>query len=111
MRLLRLAVAALVLLGLFAAPAMAKTVHFGGRSVDVPSHWPVYRLTDQPRMCVRLDGPAIYLGTPGANQQCPSNAMGRRRAILIEPRSADRPPPAANTVSHQCPDPFTDAIL
>jgi len=99
MRLLRLAVAALVLLGLFAAPAMAKTVHFGGRSVDVPSHWPVYRLADHPRMCVRLDRPAIYLGTPGANQQCPSNAIGRRRAILIEPRSAARPRAAASAVS------------
>ncbi len=41
-------------------------------------------------MCVRLDRRAVYLGTPGANQNCPAAAMGRRRAILVEPRSAAR---------------------
>jgi len=35
-------------------------------------------------MCVRLDRRAVYLGTPGANQRCPANALGRRRAILLE---------------------------
>jgi hypothetical protein len=38
-------------------------------------------------MCVRLDRRAVYLGTPGANQHCPAEAMGRRRAIVVEPRS------------------------
>ena len=42
-------------------------------------------------MCVRLDRRAVYLGTPGANQRCPADAViGRRRAILVEPRSAAR---------------------
>jgi hypothetical protein len=36
-------------------------------------------------MCVRLDRRAVYLGTPGASQRCPSQAIGRQRAILIEP--------------------------
>lgn len=36
-------------------------------------------------MCVRLDRRAVYLGRPGANQSCPSQAIGRRRAILVEP--------------------------
>lgn len=99
MRLLRPAVAALVLLGLLAAPAMARTVHFGGRAVDVPRGWPVLRLAQHPDACVRLDRRAVYLGTPGANQQCPSNAIGRRRAILVEPRSAARPRAAASAVS------------
>jgi hypothetical protein len=38
MRLLRPAVAAFVLLGLFVASAPAKTVHFGGHAVGVPAH-------------------------------------------------------------------------
>jgi glycoside hydrolase-like protein len=86
MRLLRPATAALlVLLALAATPAAARTVHFGGRAIDVPSGWPVYRLADHPRMCVRLDRRAVYLGEPGQNQRCPAGAMGRRRAILIDP--------------------------
>jgi hypothetical protein len=41
-------------------------------------------------MCVRLDRRAVYLGTPAANQRCPADAVGRRRAILVEPRAAAR---------------------
>jgi glycoside hydrolase-like protein len=36
-------------------------------------------------MCVRLDRRAVYLGTPSASQRCPSHAVGRRRAILVDP--------------------------
>ncbi len=111
MRLLRPAVAALLLLGLLATPAVAKTVHFGGRAVEVPSRWPVYRLAEHPHMCVRLDRRAVYLGTPGASQRCPSQAIGRQRAILIEPRSAARPRAAASAVapptSVSSPEAFT----
>ena len=111
MRLLRPAVAALVLLGLLVAPAMARTVHFGGRAVEVPRGWSVLRLAEHPDACVRLDRRAVYLGTPGANQDCPSNAIGRRRAILIEPRSAARPRASASAVapptSVSSPEAFT----
>jgi hypothetical protein len=86
MRLLRPATAVFVLLAIAASPAVARTVHFDGRAVAVPRGWPVLRLADHPRACVRLDRRAVYLGTPGANQRCPAEAMGRRRAILIEPR-------------------------
>jgi hypothetical protein len=99
MRLLRPAVAALLLLGLLATPATAKTVHFGGRAVDVPAHWPVYRLAEHPRMCVRLDREAVYLGTPGAGQRCPAEAIGRNRAIIVEPRSRVRARAAASAVA------------
>jgi glycoside hydrolase-like protein len=85
MRLLRPALACVLLLALMATPAFARTVHFGGRAVGVPPKWPVYRLAQHPRMCVRLDRRAVYLGAPGANQRCPSNAIGRHRAILLEP--------------------------
>ncbi len=84
----------LVVLGLLAlltGPASAtgkRTVHFDGRSVRVPTGWPVFRLAQHPRMCVRLDRRAVYLGTPSPQQSCPAEAIGRRRAILVEPRSA-----------------------
>jgi hypothetical protein len=103
MRLLRPAVAAVLLLGLLATPALARTVHFGGRAVDVPAHWPVYRLADHPRMCVRLDRQAVYLGTPGSSQRCPAEAMGGRRAIVVEPRSAARQRAAASAVAPPTP--------
>jgi hypothetical protein len=85
MRLLRPALAAVVLLALLAAPAAATTIQFRGHGVDVPRGWPVYRLAAHPRMCVRFDRRAVYLGRPGAAQRCPSHAVGRRRAILVDP--------------------------
>jgi Domain of unknown function (DUF1906) len=61
----------------------ARTVHFQGEQVRVPAGWPVIRLAERPRACVRLDRKAVYLGTPSAEQRCPAEAMGRRRAILV----------------------------
>ncbi|HEX5712226.1 MAG TPA: DUF1906 domain-containing protein [Solirubrobacterales bacterium] len=83
----------LALLGLGAASpagAAARTVHFDGKRVEAPEGWPVYRLSRNPGMCVRLDRRAVYLGTPAADQRCPAELMGKRRAILVEPRSAAR---------------------
>ena len=34
---------------------------------------------------MRLDRRAVYLGTPSSQQRCPADAMGKRRAILVEP--------------------------
>lgn len=81
---------AMAVLAVASADAIAstKTVHFDGRMVEVPAGWPVFRLDRQPRMCVRMDRRAVYLGTPPAEQSCPAEAIGRRRAILVEPRSA-----------------------
>jgi hypothetical protein len=70
------------------ARASARVFHFGGQRVEAPRSWPVYRLSEHPRMCVRLDRRAVYLGTPGADQRCPSEVLGRQRAILVDPRSA-----------------------
>lgn len=70
------------------APASTqRTIHFAGQTVRVPAGWPVYRLSLHPQMCVRLDRRAVYLGTPSLNQSCPAEAIGRRRAILVEPES------------------------
>ncbi|HXS46877.1 MAG TPA: DUF1906 domain-containing protein [Solirubrobacterales bacterium] len=85
--------AALCLLALAAAlpaSAGAKTVPFQGERVAVPAGWPVFRLADHPRMCVRLDRKAVYLGRPGAHQRCPASAIGRRRAILVDPGAGMR---------------------
>lgn len=76
-----------------AAPASAeaaRTIHFAGRAIEAPASWPVFRLADRPRMCVRLDRRAVYLGTPAPNQRCPAGAIGRRRAILVDPSPAAR---------------------
>lgn len=70
------------------ASADARVVRFDGRTVQVPAGWPIFRLDRHPRMCVRMDRRAVYLGTPPAEQSCPATAIGRRRAILAEPRSA-----------------------
>ena len=71
--------------------AGARAVQFEGEKVEAPRGWPVYRLSERPRMCVRMDRRAVYLGRPGANQRCPVEAaMGRRRAILVEGRDAAR---------------------
>jgi len=100
MRPLRPVVAALLLLalGLAATSAAARTVHFDGRSVNVPGGWPVLRLAERPHACVRLDRKAVYLGKPGAEQRCPAEAMGARRAILVEPRAAIRARAGASAV-------------
>lgn len=69
------------------AQGAAEVVHFHGNEVRAPASWPVYRLARHPGMCVRLDRRAVYLGTPAANQRCSANAIGRRRAILVDPRA------------------------
>ncbi len=66
-----------------AADDGARTVHFGGSDVRVPAGWPVIRLAERPRACVRLDRKAVYLGAPSPAQRCPAEAMGRRRAIIV----------------------------
>ncbi|HVO53568.1 MAG TPA: glycoside hydrolase domain-containing protein [Solirubrobacterales bacterium] len=83
---------ALSCLALGAAPlAAAKTVRFDGRRIEVPASWPVYRLAQHPGMCVRMDRRAVYLGSPAANQRCPADAaVGRRRAILVDPAAGAR---------------------
>jgi Rv2525c-like, glycoside hydrolase-like domain len=99
----RLLLCALTLATVFPAGAEARTVHFGGEQVHVPAGWPVIRLAERPRACVRLDRRAVYLGRPGAEQRCPAEAMGRRRAILIGAGSADGSSPSARTAASSAP--------
>jgi hypothetical protein len=62
-----------------------QTVTYDGYSVTVPSSWQVFHLASDPGQCVRYDINAVYLGSPGANQNCPSNLMGRAETISITP--------------------------
>jgi hypothetical protein len=70
------------------AAAREKVVHYHGLALAVPAAWPVFHLASHPRTCVRFDRHALYLGVPGADQQCPAHAVGRTEAILAAPLSA-----------------------
>jgi hypothetical protein len=109
---LTLTVAAGALLPVMAAArapsAAARTVHFDGREVHVPAGWPVHRLAEHPRTCVRLDRHAVYLGAPSPNQRCPADALGRRRAIVVKP-SFPRAHERARTSAVQAPGPASGA--
>jgi hypothetical protein len=61
-----------------------KTVRYAGYTIRVPASWPVYRLDRDPGRCVRYDQHAVYLGQPGANQQCPAHLVGHTATISIE---------------------------
>jgi hypothetical protein len=80
-----LALAALVAIVVPAA-AGARTVHYRGVAVRVPAGWPVFHLTATSRTCVRFDRHAVYLGTPGTAQRCPTDPLGRSEAILVAPQ-------------------------
>ncbi len=61
-----------------------KVVRFAGYAIRVPASWPVYRLDRDPSRCVRYDRHAVYLGQPGANQQCPARLVGHTATITIQ---------------------------
>ena len=65
-----------------------KVVRYHGYAVEVPRSWNVYDLAKDPRVCVRFDRHAVYLGAPTAQEQCPAHTVGRTEAILLAPASA-----------------------
>jgi hypothetical protein len=65
-----------------------KVVSYRGYRFRVPRSWPVIRNAQHPTACVRFDLHAVYLGVPGANQDCPSWLVGATEALLIEPGAA-----------------------
>lgn len=72
-----------------------KPVAFGGYTFRVPASWPVYRLDRDPTQCVRYDRHAVYLGRPGADQQCPAHLVGRTTTISVQAGPAGAGPAAA----------------
>jgi hypothetical protein len=69
-------------------PAATRSLSYQGLRLQVPAGWPVVDLTAAPRTCVRFDVHAVYLGHPGADQQCPQAARGLVDALLLEPLDA-----------------------
>ncbi len=65
-----------------------RTVRYHGYAVRIPASWPVFNLDRDPRVCVRFNRHALYLGAPTAQQRCPAHAMGRTEAILLSPAGA-----------------------
>jgi hypothetical protein len=63
----------------------SRTVSYQGYEIDVPSDWRVVNLDEDPTACVRFDRPAVYLGTPAAQQDCPAHLVGRTAGLVIEP--------------------------
>ncbi len=77
-----------------------KVVRYAGVAFTVPASWTVHDLAAAPRTCVRFDQHAVYLGTPGVDQNCPSHLVGRAESLLVQPTSsvpAERAP-AAGTI-------------
>jgi hypothetical protein len=62
-----------------------RTVVYAGYAFKVPANWPVYRLDEHPQTCVRYDVHAVYLGTPGANMDCPAGLVGRTQTVSFIP--------------------------
>ncbi len=67
-----------------AATAM-KTVAYAGYEFQVPANWPVYRLDEHPKTCVRYDVHAVYLGTPGTDMRCTAGLVGRTQTVSLIP--------------------------
>ncbi|MFI1967906.1 glycoside hydrolase domain-containing protein [Streptomyces cinnamoneus] len=75
-------------------------VSYQGLSLDVPAGWNVVNLDDHPDTCVRLDQKTLYLGHPGANQNCPTHLVGQKTdALVVEPVSGAAPRPDVPTVN------------
>lgn len=68
-----------------------QVVDYHGYEIQVPASWPVYNLTADPTRCVLFNQHAVYLGTPGADQQCPDHAFGRTEAVLVAPEQSSLP--------------------
>jgi len=74
-------------------PSGNQVVRYRGLTFSVPADWPVYDLETDPTRCVRFDVHAVYLGNPGADQDCPAHLVGKTESVMVEPidaQSADR---------------------
>jgi peptidoglycan hydrolase-like protein with peptidoglycan-binding domain len=84
--------------GALAAPGSAQaasppessrqTVTYHGYRIEVPAEWQVVDLAENPRACLRFDRPAVYLGEPADQNDCPSRVVGRTAGIVVEPITA-----------------------
>lgn len=75
-----------------------KRVAYDGLVLRVPKDWAVHDLDADPSTCVRLDRPAVYLGTPGAAQDCPARLVGRAETISVRPADDEPIPTLSDSV-------------
>jgi Domain of unknown function (DUF1906) len=73
------------------ASSAQQQVTYGGLQLEVPAGWTVVDLASHPSACVRFDVPVVYLGTPGAVQDCPAVLQSRTEAILLQPMPSQTP--------------------
>ncbi|MCZ0982653.1 hypothetical protein O1L60_37290 [Streptomyces diastatochromogenes] len=84
--------------GAFTAPGSAaaasppgagrQTVSYHGYRVEIPADWQVVDLAENPRACLRFDRPAVYLGEPSEQSDCPAHLLGRTAGLVVEPLTA-----------------------
>lgn len=67
------------------------TLTYRGVTFTPPAGWPVVDLAADPTACVRLDRPAVYLGSQGPAPQCPSTLLGRTTTLQLQPVPAETP--------------------
>ncbi|WUD72276.1 DUF1906 domain-containing protein [Streptomyces sp. NBC_00510] len=65
-----------------------QTVSYHGYRIEVPADWQVVDLTENPRACLRFDRPAVYIGEPVDQNDCPARVVGRTAGIVVEPITA-----------------------
>ena len=68
-----------------------QVVHYGGYTIRVPVSWAVYHLSLSSTVCVDYVRNALYLGTPGLNQDCLARVLGRVATISLQIPSAAGP--------------------
>ncbi|WP_327287679.1 glycoside hydrolase domain-containing protein [Streptomyces sp. NBC_01198] len=86
-----------------AAPALTRQVSYADYVFTVPASWQVVDLGESPRSCVRFDQHTVYLGHPGASQDCPSDLIGRTESLLVEPavNPASQQGTTADLIGHE----------
>jgi hypothetical protein len=91
------------------AGTVLKVVQYRGYELSVPASWPVYQLAADPDQCVRYDVHAVYLGMPGANQDCPPGLVGRTETVSVGGPAAGRQ--ASAIVVQRVPLPGQPAVI
>ncbi|MGW1888015.1 glycoside hydrolase domain-containing protein [Streptomyces sp. NPDC001970] len=71
-----------------APPESRQAVTFHGYRIEVPADWQVVDLAENPRACIRFDRPAVYIGEPADQNDCPARVVGRTAGIVVEPITA-----------------------
>jgi hypothetical protein len=85
-----------------APQAGEQEISYLGLRPSVPNSWPVVDLSAGSTTCVRFDRHVVYLGTPGARQDCPAKLVGRTEALLVQPATSptDTATSTEDTTSH-----------